>query len=323
MAEVETEAETGEPGGAEVAAEVTTGQVVRLYAGQAAPPEVAKPAFSPRLLVAALAIAAVVGLIFLGIVRSRLAGGPTAFQDLGAGISNATGLRGSLKARWQGRTAQYQLEISPIDPLQSAGFSYVAANPPEPLFIHMKLLDATGFAVCGKDVLFPFDSASPGEAGRERGQDILQSSIGEDGKVVSLSAQGSLPCTPQQYKQVVYWDFSTNFPSLSEQTELMNHSAQLKARREAEKRAAQARQRAPRSAFYMEGDDRITGYDAAHKLLATRLNRNFLVSGPSQQSMASLWAGSGVLFHYKCDQHSHCLLTRAGGGQSLSVTVLQ
>ena len=102
----------------------------------------------------------------------------------------------------------------------------------------MKLLDATGFAVCGKDILFPFDAASPGEQDRERGHDILQSSPGDDGKVMAVSAQGTLPCTAAQYKQIVYWDFSTNFPTLAEQDELMKQPAQLKARQEAQKRAA-------------------------------------------------------------------------------------
>lgn len=291
--------------------------------GQKARPAAAKLPVSPRLLLVGVGITALAGLCVLAVVRSRPSAGPVPFQDLGAGISNATGLRGGLKARWQGGAAQYQLEIEPIDPLQSAGFSYVAANPPGPLLLRLKLLDATGFAVCGKDVLFPYDPSSPGEADRERGQDLLQSSIGPDGKVLSMSAQGILPCTPAQYKQVVYWDFSTNFPALAEQDELMNSAEQHKTRQEADRRAALRRRKTPRSAFYMEGDDWMIAYDASRHVLQTRLNRDFLVTGPAQQSMASLWAGSGALFHYKCDQRSHCALTRAGGGQSLSVTALQ
>ncbi len=269
-----------------------------------------------------LGIAAATGMCLIGVTGCRLSGAPASFQDLGAGISHTTGLRGSLKTRWVGQAAQYELEIEPIDPLQSAGFSYVVANPPEPLVLHMKLLDATGYAVCEKDVLFPFDPSSPGEADRERGQDLLQTAVGDDGKVVSLSVQGILPCTPQQYKQVDYWDFSTNFPAIAEQDELTKRAAELKVRQEAQKRASLARQKATPSAFYMEGEAEVVGYDTSRNVLQTQLGRNFLVTGQAQQSKASQWASSGVLFRYKCDQRAYCLLT-AGGGQSLSVTALQ
>lgn len=277
----------------------------------------------PVLLFVLVGIGLLVVLTVFVSARIKSSAAPSEFQDLGAGISNATGLRGSLKARWQDKTAQYQLKLEPIDPLQSAGFSYVTANPPAPLSLHVKLLDATGFAVCGKDILFPFDAGSPGEQERERGHDILQSSPGDDGKVMAVSAQGTLPCTAEQYKQIVYWDFSTNFPTLAEQDELMKQPAQLKMRQEAQRRAALLRQKAPRSAFYTEGDDRVTGYDAPRKMLQTGLGRSFLVTGSAGQSAASVWAANSVLFHYKCDQRSRCVFTHAGGTDSLSVFALQ
>lgn len=300
-----------------------SGGVQAVKASQSPPANA--PRLVPRALVfVVLGIAAMIGLVVLIAIRAKSsAGPPQPFQDLGAGISNATGMKGNLKARWQGQAAQYLLKIEPIDPLQSAGFSYIVANPPAPLFIHIKLLDATGFAVCGKDILFPFDPASPGESDRERGQDIFQSSRDDVGKVVAVSAQGTLPCTAAQYKQIVYWDLSTNFPSLAEQDELMKQPAQLKARQEAQKRAALLRKKGLRSAFYTEGDDRVAAYDAQRKLLETGLGRRFLVSGPAAQAIASAWAAGGVLFHYRCDQHSRCVLTHAGGTDSFSVFALQ
>lgn len=283
--------------------------------------EIMPPSAPPMLLFIILGVAAMIGLgVFVG-VRAKSSASPGAFQDLGAGVSTATGLQGNLKARWQDKGAQYELKIEPIDPLQSDGFSYVVGNPPAPLSIHVKLLDATGFAVCGKDVLFPFDG--PGEQDRERGQDVLQSSVGADGKVMAVTAQGTLPCTAAQYKQIVYWDLSTNFPTLAEQDELMNQTSQLKARQDSHKRAARLRQKAQRSAFYTEGDDRVTGYDAPRKILETGLGRDFLVSGSAGQSTASAWAANSVLFHYRCDQRSRCVLTHAGGTESLSVFALQ
>lgn len=321
MPGVETEAGAGVATEAGAADRGTMGRVVQMYAADQTEP-VRQPARSPRLLVM-LGLAAVAALCLLAALHLKSApAGPPAFQDLGAGISNATGLRGSLKTRWQGQGVQYQLEIKPIDPLQSAGFSYVAANPPGPLFLHIKLLDATGYAVCGKDVLFPYGPSSPGEAARERGQDVLQSALDENDKVASLSTQGTLACTPEQYKQADYWDFSTNFPSLAGQDALMRHAAELKARQEASKRAALERQKESRSGFYLEGDDQVMGYDAARGVLQSRL-RNYLVTGAEQQAAASQWASNGVLFRYKCDQHSHCMLGRAGGAQVLSVTALQ
>jgi hypothetical protein len=281
------------------------------------------PGLPPRLLMAlgigALGLLCIVGLA----LHLKSTSGPPEFQDLGAGISNATGMKGRLKARWQGNSAQYQLEIEPMDPLQSAGFSFVVANPPGPLVLHMKLLDATGYVVCGKDVLFPFDPSDPGEADRERGQDLFETAVDDSGKVVSLSAQGNLPCTPDQYKRVDYWDFSTNFPAVDEQEQLMKQTADAKKMQEAQERRARARRNAPRSIFYMEGDENVSEYDASRNVLQTSAGREFRVTGASQQATAGVWADTGVLFHYKCDQSAHCVLSRPGGGVSLSVTALQ
>jgi hypothetical protein len=329
MPHVETQLSAGEPNGA---------------AQRAAQ----KPVLSPRLL-KGLGMAAAAGLCMIGLSACQVPDEPPAFQDLGAAVSNGTGLKGSLKARWQGTSAQYQLEIEPIQPLESAGFSYVAANPPGPYMLHMKLLDSAGYAVCGKDVLFPFHSSSHAEADRERGQDLLQTRDGDNGKVASMSAQGSLPCTDQQYKQVVYWDFSTNFPALAEQDRL-SKQADAKRRQEAQERLLLAQQNAPkstdgdeqpvaprstfcpegdgegvapRSTYCMVGDERVTRFDASRNVLETKFGGSFRVSGPAQQATARLWADNHVLFHYKCDQHSDCVLASANGGESLSATALQ
>lgn len=271
----------------------------------------------------ALASLAVAVLCVIGLAHSHASATPGDFQDLGQAVSNATGLRGALMARWQGKSVEYQLEIKPVTPFASRGFSWVAAHPPQPLFLHIKLVDATGYALCGKDVRFPFAAPGLGAAQREPGQDILQAQLDDDGKLASLTTQGNLPCTPQQYKQVDHWDFTTNFPVLAEQDALIKQAAERKARQAEEKRKALERQAALRSGFYTEGDDRAAEYDASRNVLQTQLSRKFLVTAPGQRAEASLWAGSGVLFRYKCDQRSRCVLTRAGGTQSLSVTVLQ
>src|SRR3984885_8035760 len=47
---------------------------------------------------------------------------PVDSDDLGAGIASASGLRGHLVTRWQGKT-QYMLKIEPLDPRDNDGFS--------------------------------------------------------------------------------------------------------------------------------------------------------------------------------------------------------
>jgi hypothetical protein len=167
-------------------------------------------------------------------------------DDLGAGISQASGLRGHLVTRWQGK-AQYMLKIEPLDPRDADGFSAVAANPSGPISINIRLLDSAGFALCGKEIVLRFDPArvrhsnmqlpkkqsdaekllaqqqeyvqrvSMQEKERESGKDLFQNIQASDGSVEALWAQGDLPCSPDQYQRFDYWDLSTNFPTLAEQ----------------------------------------------------------------------------------------------------------
>ena len=271
------------------------------------------------------------------------------FQDLGAGISNSTGLKGNLQVRWN-TSGQYQLKIEPIDPLQSAGFSFVTADPPWPLSINFRLLDATGFALCSKEVLFHFNPANAAalggadaagtaksasgappqqpemqksESDREKGKDIFQSTTGDDGKIIAVNSQGALPCTEDQYRAASYWDFSTNFPTLAEQETLLNAS-ENKARLAAA-RAAMLRKNAGRMAasFTAEGYDAVSGFDPVRGVIEARLGRNFLVTRAADRATATAWANASALFHYKCDQRSRCALTHSGGGETIFVTALQ
>lgn len=295
-----------------------------------------KSARSPQLLIR-VGIAAA-GLSMIGLTACQyLPDIEPSVQDLGGVVSSTTGLKGTLKTRWQSTSAQYQLEIDPVYPLEDAGFAYVAANPPGPFTLHMKLLDAAGNAVCGKDVLFPFHATSRAEADREVGQDLLQTKV-DNGKVVSMSAMGALPCTDAQYKQVVHWDFSTDFPMLAEQDRMVRQSADSRKKQETQKKMLLAQGNAllegdaqgsaapsapPRSTFYIEGDERVTKYDPARNVIETKLGGSFQVAGSDQQATARLWGDNHVLFHYKCDQHSDCVLASAGDGQSLSATAVQ
>jgi hypothetical protein len=275
---------------------------------QARPPK-KMPIFFPIAVVLVLAFVAVAAAALY--VRAPIGGaGAQAFQDFGAGISNATGLRGKLQVRWQG-AAQYQVKIEPIDPLQSAGFSYIAANPQPGMSIIIRILDATGYALCTKEVGY-----SSGN-----GKDVFQNAKDDSGKVVSFSAQGVLPCTADQFRQASYWDFNTNFPTIAEQNRLMRQTAAERARREeAAKRMADNR---PGAGFFAQGDDGAAGYDAGLNVLETRLGRNFLVARPVDRMTANAWVANNALFHYKCDQHSRCALTGAGSGTTIYGTAMQ
>ncbi len=286
---------------------------------------------------------AILGLIVIVLLVMNRPKSKPDFDDLGAGVSNATGLKGHLITRWQGK-AQYQLEFGPIDPRGSAEFALVAGNPPQPLSVNIRILDPSGFALCGKEILLPYYPGGPQaskpqalsgettshnsqreseerqanlelmqvqEQDRERGKDVFQSKLGSDGEVASITAQGVLPCSADQYQHFDYWDFSTNFPTIEEQEKLLKHATAVKAAEE--RRAGEHNAlRKPQSAFYVDGDDSVSGYDASTQTLESSENRTFYIGKKSDQAAAAAWAGSFAHFHYKCDQHATCSLQRAG-----------
>ncbi len=273
-------------------------------------------------------------------------------DDLGQGIVNASGLRGHLVTRWLNGKAQYQLKIEPIDATADAGFAAVTGTPSGPIVINVRVLDSSGFALCGKEILVHFDPAraiAPSSApaskdkvedeqaalakefelkraqadqhAREEGQDVFQNIEGKDGKVEALWAQGTIPCSPDQYRRFDYWDMSTNFPSLPEQQALLNHKAAPPKKTPAEEHAEAQRKAAsikPASAFYIEGDDRITEYESARTLLAASPGRSFFIDRKPDQVLVAQWAADFSLFHYKCDQHGVCALRHAGNGATVT-----
>lgn len=273
--------------------------------------------------------------------------------DLGQGINAASGLRGHLVTQWTGdkRTGklQYQLRIEAMLASEAAGFALVAARPPAPYDVNIRLVDNNGFALCGKQILFHFDptrSAPPplpapqpkgkkvdpakieadrqaqvqslqaAEADRERGKDMFESLAGSDGMVNAVSAQGDLPCTADAYKRADYWDFTTSFPTIPEQEALRDPTAtKAKLDRELQDKARPTHRKPtkPQSAFYIQGDDRIMGYDPARSLLQGEAGKSFLIDKKIDQSTAVRWASNHSIIHYRCDQHTSCALTAAGG----------
>jgi hypothetical protein len=271
--------------------------------------------------------------------------------DLGPGIVAADGLRGHLETRWDGNAKTgrlvYKLQIVPMEDRWGAGFSHVVSSPPLPMSVNIRLLDSTGFALCGKEIDFPFDAQSAAvpvtvsavgangkklsaaernaamqaarqsqvaqmqaaEASREHGKDIFQNQTGTDGQVAAINAQGSLPCSPDQYRRANYWDFNTNFPTLEEQAMLLDP----RARQKELDATHQKRRTLPKwgDGFVIQGDDRVTGYDQARGMLWAE-DRTFAVDKRYGQMTAAAWASNYTLIHYRCDQHANCALTAAG-----------
>jgi len=308
-------------------------------------PAVTKPKHSEYFILyvglGVLAVAALVILLF-NLPRKK-----SDANDLGQGVFNAAGLRGHLVTRWQKGKTQYQLQIQPIDARSNAGFELVAGDPPQPIYINLRILDSSGFALCGKQIILRFDpmrefpmlrrAAQTGgkisgelakqqedllilqaeEQDRERGKDIFQNQLNSDGKATSLYSEGELPCSADQYKHFDYWDFSTNFPTMDEQDALLKHPKDLLVFTGPE-RDGKKKPSAPRSAYYIEGDDRAVGYDPASGTLETGMNRSFVVGTKTEQSIAATWATDVAHFHYKCDQRSNCALIHSGSSTVIS-----
>ncbi len=301
---------------------------------------------SSTILLVVLAAALGIGGFF---VVTQLGGkgksNPGDSDDLGQGILNASGLRGHLVTRWQDKKAQYQLKIEPIDPRAEDGFALVTGSPTQPISINVRVLDASGFALCGKEILLPFDPTKTlqnpqlpknkaqadailaqraadtqrmraEEGQRESGRDVFQPIAGSNGNIEALWAQGTLPCSPDQYKKFDYWDITSNFPTLAEQKDLLDQKKGKKdALNLAEIRAYEQKHRAakkPTSAFYIEGTDRVSSYEPARALLVAGPGHSFFIDRKSDQAIVAQWAADSSLIEYKCDQHAVCGLRHAG-----------
>jgi len=282
--------------------------------------------------------------------------------DMGPGIVAVSGLRGHLNTRWEGsaKTGRlvYHLSIQPMEDRWQAGFSQAVLKAGMPIYTNVRLLDATGFALCGKEIDFKFDPQNAsvpavavpvvGSSGkrlsiaerdaalkaarqseitqmqaaevmRERGKDIFQTQLTNEGLVSEVTVQGTLPCSPDQFKQANYWDFNTNFPTLDEQADLLDPKAAARRAKEEASAAHPERRKTsklPQEGFVIQGDDRVTEYDSVHGLLWAR-GRTFQIDRRSGQVTANAWANDNVLIHYRCDQEANCALTASGGGAVL------
>lgn len=325
-------------------------------------PPAAPPQKKPMnlILYGGFGVLALFGIFILFSSKSKTDGPPPG--DLGPGIVAVSGLRGHLSTKWDGdaKTGRlaYQLRIEPMEDRWGPGFTYMITHAPMPISVNVRLLDASGFALCGKEIDFRFDpqnavipvSAAPAtangkkiplaariaaqqaarqseiiqmqaaEAARERGKDLFQEQTGHDGQITAVNAQGALPCSPDQYKRADYWDFNSNFPTLEEQAALLDPKAAALAKKLEQEYGSSGKHtssRYPQQGFIMQGDDRVTGYDAQRGILMAEDDKSFLVDKRLGRETATAWANNYALIHYKCDQHGFCALTEAGGSAGL------
>jgi hypothetical protein len=274
------------------------------------------------------------------------------YDDLGAGIFNAAGLKGNLIAKWEGK-AEYRLRIEPIYQQQLAGFEATITDPPRPLSVDIRLMDSSNFVLCGKKILLKFDPrnaaiyagtnlatsasnavAAPAardaaaqeadlarqdaeELQREHEQDIFQNEIGSDGQIAAIGAQGDLPCPVESYKRIVSWDMTADFPVIDEQKELQARQAWVAAHPEwsaIRSHGAEKNRIATIKSLPspIEGDDVITGENPSQGIVGTGAGREFFINRNELLNPAAGWLVFPAAIHYRCEKNGACIITRLG-----------
>jgi hypothetical protein len=162
-----------------------------------------------------------------------------------------------------------------------------------------------------------FDRKQARELAREHGKDVFQNQLGPDGQIVSISAQGDVPCSQESYERVEGWGFVPDFPTLHEQDRLF--SLQPGTRQTAQQTVQTARRRAAYKSpsktfsFSLEGDDAVVDFDTSEGVLQTQAGKTFVIDKTSGEGNTAVWQAYPAYFHYRCEQTtSSCTLARAG-----------
>ena len=205
----------------------------RTMIDQSQPEPRARPEKSRSIPVATLALgvaalACAVSLVFV-IPMLMKPKPPALYLDMGNRRFDPAGLGGRLIARWEG-SATYQLTIDPLEPQELDGFRTVAADPPYPISVVIRLKDAAGLVACQREILLPAPQTAD-DTGRVKvllqgetpGEDAVQYVVGEDGKLAEIALDGPLSCPAEAYRRFAGWDFTSNFPPLAGQGEWLRH----------------------------------------------------------------------------------------------------
>jgi hypothetical protein len=255
---------------------------------------------------------------------------PMGPYDLGLSTSSAAGLKGHLYAKWD-KKLKYRLTIEPDDIDRQAEFTVAVAHSPRPLSIEINLQDDRGFVLCAKEIMLRYDAqgaiapaaatSEAQEAEREKGQDIFLNQIGTSGQIASIYAQGDIPCSIKAYQNTFSWSFSSSFPSLTEQDDLLKRQAEEQTNADQLTAASHAihKKKTPSRAisllsFSIEGDDSIVEFDASRGIIETAARKTFFFSKSSGAGADSGWQDYPVSIHYRCDRASNCILMHEGLG---------
>lgn len=243
--------------------------------------------------------------------------------DLGQAVVVASGLRAHLVTELDKNDVHYKLKIEPIALPEQDAFGRETASNTEMFYFNVRVLNPVGDAICGKQVvLTPVNNNTP-----PAGTDAVKRIKGDKGTIDGLWAEGTLPCSADQYARFGYWDFTTNFPTVDDQDRTfgIDHRAQTDGPQKAETHAqedknqrATAQRRAvakkPQSGFFLQGDDHISAFEPGRNVLTVGPGRSFVVLRASDLSTAAAWADDAALVHYTCDTQAVCSLRRAGSG---------
>ncbi|MGO8935274.1 MAG: hypothetical protein ACLPLZ_01650 [Terracidiphilus sp.] len=296
----------------------------------------AKEAKSKR----ALAVLPILFILVLGalailvVPKLTKSNAPPLYIDLGTRRFDSAGLGARLVARWEGAAA-YHLYIDPDDPQQAAGFQAVIVNPPHPVSLVIRLLDATGAVACQKEIVLPTPapltaSTDPSQAllpMQTAGGDTVQNIAGPDGQIAEVTATGGLPCSLKQYQSLTTWQFFTNFPTLDEQDAWLKHQkldAVANARKSGS--AVDGSGYSPRIQHLpaaIDDDDVIVGDNPLRGTVDTQGGHVFLVGVTGLRNRTAEWQVFPAAVHFRCERTGTCVLTRVNSRTTLLARLIR
>lgn len=289
-------------------------------------PQKAKAA-RPATLLLAVAALACVALVVLAIPSIFKPKPPVQYIDLGNRRFDPAGLAGRLIVRWEG-SAAYQLSLDPLDQGETGGFQAVAANPPHPLAVTIRLKNAAGIVLCQKEILLPdplpstpTDRAPALQPRKSPGGDTVQNVAGADGQIAEVGVEGPLPCPQKSYERLVAWEFSTNFPTLGGQGDWLRHEGGLKAK--SRSAGAGSALQAQRLSGPIEGDDTIVADNPLRGTVETGAGRTFLIVMSGWRRRAPGWQIFPAAIHFRCDKNASCTLSRSNTSTTLQARLLK
>ncbi len=280
-----------------------------------------------------LVLGALVVLVIPKLTKSKA---PALYVDLGTRRFDSAGLGARLIARWEGSSA-YQLYIDPLDPQQTAGFQAVTVNPPHPVSVVIRLLDATGAVACQKEVVLPAPGPSAGSSGSSSSDalapmqtttgDTVQNIAGPDGQIAEITITGGLPCSEKQYQSVTAWEFFTNFPTLEEQDDWLRHHKINDSTNGRKYHSSEGgfgfSARALRLPAAIDDDDVIVGDNPGQGTIDTQGGRVFLVGIIGMRNRSAEWQVFPAAVHFHCDKNGGCVLTRVNSRTTLQARLVK